>query len=43
MGAENTEVKWSRRGDLNPQPPDYESGALPLSYVGLCFLAVTKS
>src|SRR5262249_34958275 len=25
----------SRRWDLNPQPPLYESGALPLSYVGV--------
>src|SRR5688572_19197327 len=25
---------WSRRGDLNPRPADYESAALPLSYVG---------
>ena len=24
----------SRRRDLNPQPPLYESGALPLSYFG---------
>ena len=24
----------SRRGDLNPGPADYESAALPLSYVG---------
>ena len=25
---------WSRERDLNPQPPLYESGALPLSYPG---------
>src|SRR5688572_27447572 len=25
----------SRRRDLNPQPPLYESGALPLSYFGV--------
>src|SRR6516225_8220135 len=25
----------SRWGDLNPQPPLYESGALPLSYIGM--------
>jgi hypothetical protein len=25
---------WSRGWDLNPQPPLYESGALPLSYLG---------
>jgi len=28
-------VEWSRERDLNPQPPLYESGALPLSYLGL--------
>jgi hypothetical protein len=27
--------KESRRWDLNPQPPLYESGALPLSYAGI--------
>jgi hypothetical protein len=26
--------QWSRRGDLNPRPSDYESLALPLSYAG---------
>ena len=26
--------KWSRRWDLNPQPADYKSAALPLSYAG---------
>jgi hypothetical protein len=25
---------WSRQGDLNPRPADYESAALPLSYAG---------
>ena len=25
---------WSRRGELNSRPADYESAALPLSYVG---------
>ncbi len=25
----------SRWRDLNPQPPLYESGALPLSYIGI--------
>src|SRR6476659_4110946 len=25
---------WSRRRDLNPQPSDYKSDALPLSYAG---------
>ncbi len=29
---------WSRRGDLNPRPTDYESVALPLSYAGLPFI-----
>ncbi len=28
---------WSRHGDLNPRPADYESAALPLSYAGLGF------
>ncbi len=27
-------MNWSRRGDLNPWPADYESAALPLSYFG---------
>ena len=26
--------EWSRRGELNSRPADYESAALPLSYVG---------
>lgn len=25
---------WSRRSDLNGQPADYDSAALPLSYTG---------
>jgi hypothetical protein len=25
---------WSRGRDLNPRPADYESAALPLSYLG---------
>jgi hypothetical protein len=28
-------TSWSRRGDLNPRPSDYESLALPLSYAGI--------
>ena len=28
------EIEWSRRADLNRRPADYESAALPLSYVG---------
>lgn len=31
---EGREKIWSRRGDLNSRPADYESAALPLSYVG---------
>ena len=27
--------KWSRGRDLNPRPADYESAALPLSYLGV--------
>jgi hypothetical protein len=30
----NLLIKWSRRAGLNRQPADYESAALPLSYVG---------
>jgi hypothetical protein len=26
---------WSRGRDLNPRPADYESAALPLSYLGV--------
>ncbi len=26
---------WGREWELNPQPPLYESGALPLSYPGV--------
>ena len=29
-------LEESRWRDLNPQPPLYESGALPLSYIGIC-------
>ncbi len=25
---------WSREWELNPRPADYESAALPLSYLG---------
>ena len=28
------DLEESRWRDLNPQPPLYESGALPLSYIG---------
>src|ERR1043166_4644495 len=28
--------EWSRRWDSNPQPPVYKTGALPLSYTGVC-------
>ena len=28
------EDKWSREWELNPRPVDYESTALPLSYLG---------
>ena len=27
-------IYWSRRGELNSRPADYESAALPLSYAG---------
>jgi hypothetical protein len=30
----NAEFIWSHRRESNPQHPDYESGALPLSYGG---------
>ena len=32
---------WSREWDLNPQPPLYESGALPLSYLGQCWASTS--
>jgi hypothetical protein len=32
------ELAKSRWGDLNPQPPLYESGALPLSYIGAAII-----
>jgi hypothetical protein len=31
------EEKWSRGWELNPRPADYESAALPLSYLGVSF------
>ena len=31
---------WSRRGDLNPRPTDYESVALPLSYAGVIIFCI---
>ncbi len=31
-------VFWSRRWDSNPQPADYKSAALPLSYVGEAYV-----
>ncbi len=34
---------WSRRAGLNRQPADYESAALPLSYVGSSGTDVGKS
>jgi hypothetical protein len=43
MVTENQKVKqlvwqvlefWSREWELNPRPADYESAALPLSYLG---------
>ncbi len=30
----NGKIAWSRRGELNSRPADYESAALPLSYAG---------
>ena len=32
--AFRTRRSWSRRGDSDPQPPVYKTGALPLSYAG---------
>ena len=29
-----TQEIWSREWELNPRPADYESAALPLSYLG---------
>jgi hypothetical protein len=29
-----TKNEWSREWELNPRPADYESAALPLSYLG---------
>ncbi len=34
--SRNPLIFWSRRAGLNRQPADYESAALPLSYVGPC-------
>ena len=31
---------WSRWLDSNPQPADYKSAALPLSYTGMCTISV---
>ena len=31
-------VLWSRWLDSNPQPADYKSAALPLSYTGVCLV-----
>src|SRR5215472_2671276 len=35
MSPGRTVLRWSRGRDLNPRPADYESAALPLSYLGL--------
>ena len=32
--AQGSEFAWCRRGESNPQPRDYETLALPLSYAG---------
>src|SRR6267143_3185307 len=34
MSPDCTRKKWSREWELNPRPVDYESTALPLSYLG---------
>ena len=34
-GEEPKFNRWSREWELNPRPADYESAALPLSYLGL--------
>ena len=34
MSPGRTDKKWSREWELNPRPADYESAALPLSYLG---------
>ena len=41
--AEEIEIcGWSRGRDLNSRPADYESAALPLSYLGLDFFILTS-
>ena len=37
-----TQNHWSPRTDLNRQPADYKSAALPLSYVGQFIESVTR-
>jgi hypothetical protein len=32
--AGDRKKEWSREWELNPRPADYESAALPLSYLG---------
>ena len=32
MKREDSQIRTSWRGDLNPEPPVYKTGALPLSY-----------
>jgi hypothetical protein len=32
--VDSKEDNWSREWELNPRPADYESAALPLSYLG---------
>src|SRR5580704_17677787 len=34
-GCEWWKKEWSREWELNPRPADYESAALPLSYLGV--------
>ena len=36
MSPGRTHERWSREWELNPRPADYESAALPLSYLGPC-------
>src|SRR6266478_9164917 len=35
MSPGRTASRWSREWELNPRPADYESAALPLSYLGI--------
>jgi hypothetical protein len=35
--VEGNGMEWSRGWELNPRPADYESAALPLSYLGVSF------